>query len=349
MTLLGISPRARRSMASITSLSAMSSGSISDASGSVPLPEKVDRRCEAFVVVVVGADDLELEDDHAVLVEARRIEPGAHNDQGPGVVQLPERSLGCAGVARALEGDSERLRHRQGHGWLLERVGRHHPGRPDVECLLPTHRRWLAHRDVGDPLGAQHRDDQEPDRSGTGDEHPILRVDVGQAERVQRDGRRLGQRGRPGRQGVGNPDEAVGGHRLVLAERSPVARRSPPWRAAGTPTDGPAGRAGTCRTPRPRSPPPGHPGTSRSRSARRPRCPTTRGREWRPVGRSAPAPYGGRSRRSRMPRSRRGPRRAPAPVAAPRRTRSCRRPRRRPPASVQGTWRHTKGLCRRLP
>ena len=57
------------------------------------------------------------------------------------------------------------------------------------------------------------------------------------------------------------------------------------------------------------------PGTSRSHRARRPRCPTTRGREWRPVWRSAPGPCADRTRRCRTRRSRRAPRRVPAPDA----------------------------------
>ena len=63
---------------------------------------------------------------------------------------------------------------------------------------------------------------QQPDRTGPGDEHAIVRADVGQPHCVQRDGRRLGQRGHPGRQRIGNPDQAVGRHRLVLAEGTPV-------------------------------------------------------------------------------------------------------------------------------
>jgi hypothetical protein len=80
----------------------------------------------------------------------------------------------------------------------------------------------------------------------------------------------------------------------------------------GTPKGGPVGRAGTRRTPGSDSPPLDRRGTSRSRSARRPQCPTTRGREWRPVWRNAPGPCADRIRRSRTRRFRRAPLRAPA-------------------------------------
>ena len=86
--------------------------------------------------------------------------------------------------------------------------------------------------------------------------------------------------------------------------------------------------------------------TSRSRSAQRRRRPTIRDREWHPAWRTSPGPCADRSRRSRTPRSRRAPRRAPARVAAPPRPRSCRRPRRRLLASTRSARRHIKCVFR---
>ena len=186
ITLLGISPRASRSMASITSLSGMSVGSINEQTDERQrsAAQEIHRRPEAVVVVVVGPDDLELEDDQAVLVEAGRFEPGADDHERARIVQLTERCLGRTGVARAFECDREGFGHRLGHGWLPQRVGRHRAGGSDVEGLLPADGRGLAHRDVGDPLGAQHGDDEKPDRTGSGDEHSIVGPDVGQAQNV---------------------------------------------------------------------------------------------------------------------------------------------------------------------
>ena len=138
--------------------------------------EEVHGRLEPLVVVVVGPDDLELEDDHAVLVEPGRFEAGPDDDQRARVVELSEPRLGGAGVARAFEHHRVRLGHRLGHGWTPEHVGRHDPGGADVEGLLAPDGGRLAHRDVGDPLGTQHGDEEEPDRAGPGDEDPIVSV-----------------------------------------------------------------------------------------------------------------------------------------------------------------------------
>ena len=96
-------------------------------------------------------------------------------------------------------------------------------GGTGCECLLAPDGRRLAHRDVGDPLCPQHRDEQQPDRTGAGDQHPIIGLDIGQPQRVQGDGHRLGQRSHSGRKGVRDPDEAVSPDGLVLAERAAVA------------------------------------------------------------------------------------------------------------------------------
>ena len=72
---------------------------------------------------------------------------------------------------------------------------------PDVKRLPASHRGRLAHGDVGDTLSTQHRHEQEADGARPGDEDPIVCADIGQAQRVQGDGHRFGQRGHPGRQG----------------------------------------------------------------------------------------------------------------------------------------------------
>ena len=240
-------------METITSLSGMLSGSIKASNGNVPAVEEVHGRLEPFVVVVVGPDDLELEDDHAVLVDPGRFEAGPDDHERARVVELSEPCLGGAGVARAFEHHRVGLGDRKGHGRLLQHVGRHDPGGPDVEGLLAPDGGRLAHGDVGDPLGTQHGDEQEADRAGPGDKHPIVRGDVGQPQRVQGDGHRLGQRGHPGRERIGNPDQAVGRHRLVLAEGTAVpdevGRGAVQAHRRAAPSTGPADAAPRSRVP----------------------------------------------------------------------------------------------------
>src|ERR1700683_188726 len=100
--------------------------------------QRVDRQCatveevhgwlEPFVVVVVGPDDLELEDDHTVLVDPGWFEAGPNVYERARKVELPEPCFGRAGLARAFEHHSVGLRHTKGYGRLLQHVGRHHPG-----------------------------------------------------------------------------------------------------------------------------------------------------------------------------------------------------------------------------
>ena len=77
-------------METITSLSGMSSGSIKESNGKRAAVEEVHGRLEPFVVVVVGPDDLELEDDHAVLVDPGRFETGPDDHQRACIVELAE-------------------------------------------------------------------------------------------------------------------------------------------------------------------------------------------------------------------------------------------------------------------
>ena len=90
ITLLGISPRASRSMAvhHLTEWNVV--GFDQGLERQRATVEQVHRRLEPFVVVVVGPDDLELEDDHAVLVEAGWFEPGPDDHEGARIVELPE-------------------------------------------------------------------------------------------------------------------------------------------------------------------------------------------------------------------------------------------------------------------
>ncbi len=91
---------------------------------------------------------------------------------------------------------------------------------------------------------------------------------VEQPQRVQGDGRRLGQRRHPRRQGIGNPDQVVGRHRLVLAEGAAVSDEVGRGHGSGIPKAGLVDRAGTRRTPEPGSPPPGRRETNPSHSGR---------------------------------------------------------------------------------
>ena len=95
------------------------------------------------------------------------------------------------------------------------------------------------------PCAAEHRGDQQAHGPGAGDEDAIVGTDVSQPQCVQGDRRRLRQRGRSRRQGIRDPDQAVGRHCLVLAEGPAVAgevrRGAPQAHRRAAPAARPAG------------------------------------------------------------------------------------------------------------
>ena len=94
-------------------------------------------RREAVRVVVVRAEQRELEHDRAVVVHARHVVSGADEDERARVVELVERGFRGAGATRALERDGVRLRDRATHRRARQRLGLDHTGRAQ-------HRRALA-------------------------------------------------------------------------------------------------------------------------------------------------------------------------------------------------------------
>ena len=91
------------------SSSSTSSGSISTSSGSAPDASSSSAAREAVRVVVVRADDRELEHDRPVVVHAGQFATGADEHERARVVELVERGLGGRRVAGALERDRVRL------------------------------------------------------------------------------------------------------------------------------------------------------------------------------------------------------------------------------------------------
>ena len=65
--------------------------------------DEIERGVEAVVVVVVRAEQRQLEDDHPVVVDAWRLGAGAEEHEGAGPVELIERGLHRGGATRALE------------------------------------------------------------------------------------------------------------------------------------------------------------------------------------------------------------------------------------------------------
>ena len=187
--------------------------------------EQLERGREAGRVVVVRADRGELEDDHAVLVHAGPRAARADEHEGPGVVEVVERGLGRRGAARALERHRVGMLGRAPHRHRAEVVGRDDRGRADrLRPYLACGGR-LRDRDVGDADAAQHREDEQPDRSGAGDEDAVVRGDVGEMHRVERDGGRLGECRGAQRQPVRDPQQARRGGREVAAVRAAEAEQ----------------------------------------------------------------------------------------------------------------------------
>ena len=114
MTLPGSSPAARRCIVASTSSSSTSSGSISCVERQRARREQLERGREPLGVVVVRADDRQLEHDRAVVVDARHVVAGPDEHERARVVELVERRLRRGRVARALERDRVRLGDRAG-------------------------------------------------------------------------------------------------------------------------------------------------------------------------------------------------------------------------------------------
>ena len=298
-------PRAAPSSARSPS-SSTSSGSISRSSGSAPDASSSSARREPVGVVVVRADQGELEHDHAVVVDPRQLVAGADEDERARVVELVERRFGGTRVPGALERERCTARRPAGPSarWAARRARPPAPRRPRARAR----RRGGAGSDTVmslTPCGAEHRGREQPDRAATGHEHPIVRGRTREVHGVHRDRGRLGERGRPGREPVGDPQQRAARHRLVPAERAAepeVVGRLPPQ----------AHRRAATRHAR-HSPQPGVgvgddpgaelPARRRPRRARRP-CRPTRDRAPNRGARTARARGGGRCRRSRSARPR---------------------------------------------
>ena len=181
-----------------------------------------------------------------------RAMPAPTSTSVPAALELRERRLLAAAVARALERDVERL---------VDEVVRHRRGRraprasTDAGAELLAERAAallrLAHDDVVDAERLERRDRQEPDRAAAGDEPAGAGPGAaGLGDAVQRDRERLGERRVLEREVVGHAQRLGGADRLVAGERAlPVAVVG----ADPAPLDaqrraGPRGSTRTCRT-----------------------------------------------------------------------------------------------------
>ena len=186
--------------------------------------EQLERGGEAGGVVVVRAERGELQDDHAVVVRPGEVVPGADEHEHPGRVELIERPFGRGGPAGALEDHVVRLRNGHTHGRAGQVVGLDRASGAHGQRALPAERGRLAHRHVVHVMGCEHRDHEQPDRAGAGDEDAQLRLErVGDVDRVQGDRDGLGERSRARRQAVGHCQQPGRVHLRVARER-PVER-----------------------------------------------------------------------------------------------------------------------------
>ena len=173
---------------------------------------------ETLGVVIVGADNGQLEHDHPVVVDAWQIPARADEDEGSGEVELVESGLGGAGVSGALERHREGLVDGTAERRSRELVRRDDRGRTDGCRPGPARGGGFGHGDVGHTARQKDGHGEEADGPGPGDEDAVVGRHLGQVDGVDGDGRRLGECGGPGGQGVGEPHELVGARHEIPAE-----------------------------------------------------------------------------------------------------------------------------------
>ena len=185
-----------------------------------PRSEQRERGGETVVVVVVRADDRQLEDDRPIVVDPRQLASGTDEHERAGVVELVERGLRGPRVARALEGDRVRRLHWSSHRGARELVRRHRPRRRPGRPRTSSRRCGFDDCDVFDTAGAQDREHQEPDRAGTRDEDAVAGHRAREVRGVQRDRSRFGERGGADGKLGRNREQPFGFHHDVTAERA---------------------------------------------------------------------------------------------------------------------------------
>ncbi len=90
--------------------------------------------------------------------------------------------------------------------------------------MTPADFRRLAHGYVFDTARPQHGERESAHGACSGHENPVVHAGARQVDCVDGDGGRLGESGVARRERVGHPEQSIGLHTLVAAER-PVPRR----------------------------------------------------------------------------------------------------------------------------
>ena len=201
-TLPGSSPAASRCIVGSNASRCTSSASIRRSSGRAPDASRASAARETVGVVVVRADQGELEHDRAVVVDTRELVPGADEHERARVVELVEGGLG-----RGARGRSTRTRACTAT-------------RPDVPsaraaassgattCAAPSRVRALAGAAARAPttvMSSMPRvrrtaSREQADRTSARDEHAVAGHRARDVDRVQRDRGRFGERGGAQRQ-----------------------------------------------------------------------------------------------------------------------------------------------------